>query len=91
MFMGNAAPTLGEVQELRASAPRMRHMTNDLECTYQGLSLLYDVLFSPDHPLCSTLRIFIQQYMVMKATLGNNFHAPGEIQMLVQRLQRHTQ
>ena len=27
----------------------------------------------------------------MKSTLENNFRAPGEIQMLVQRLQRHTQ
>ena len=91
MFMGNAAPTLGEVQELRACAPRMCHTTNDLECTYQGLSLLYDVLFGPDHLLCSTFRVYIQQYMAMKSTLENNFRAPGEIQMLVQRLQRHTQ
>ena len=40
MFMGNAAPTLGELHKLRASAPRMCHTTNDLGCTYQGLSLL---------------------------------------------------
>ena len=91
MFMGNIAPMLGEVQELRASAPRKCHTMNNLECTYQGLSLLYDVLFGPDHPLCSAFQAFIQQYMAMKSTLENNFRAPGEIQMLVQQLQRHTQ
>ena len=69
----------------------MCHTTNNLECTYQGLSLLYDVLFGPDHPFCNTFRAFIQQYMALKSTLENNFRAPGEIQMLVQRLQRHTQ
>ena len=30
MFMGNAATMLGEVQELRASVPRMCHMTKKL-------------------------------------------------------------
>ena len=66
-------------------------MTNNLECTYKGQSLLYNVLFGPDHLLCSTFCFFIQQYMAMKSTLENNFCAPGEIQMLVQRLQHHTQ
>ena len=93
MFMGNTAraPMLGEVQELRASAPRMCISINDLECTYQGLSLLCNVLFGLDHRLCSTFCMFIQQYMAMKSTLENHFCAPGEVQWITQRLQCHTQ
>ena len=60
MLMGNAAPTLGEVQQLRANATRLCQLTNELECTYQGLSLLYDVLSGPDHRCCVAFRAFIQ-------------------------------
>ena len=49
------------------------------------------MLLGSDHLLCSTFCAFIQQYMAMKSTLENNFCAPGEIQMIVQQLQHHTQ
>ena len=91
MFMGNAAPTLGEVKQLWGNALQMCRSTNDLECTYQGMSLFNDMLFCPNLCPCFSFCTYIKRYMAQKSTLENCFVQPGMIQAIVPMLQRLTQ